>query len=581
MTFRAKPVATRPRRASHDDRGRRNLYLNVGFGIAVALAVVILVGVGGVSWYREHLLAAASVNGQSITRDEFKARASLEIWRLDQQVARVNEALRAGRLTSAEASQSIQTITNQTATATLYPKIVEGLVDARIQAGLAQAAGITVTPAQIDAKIAAESTTPEERHVWVIAVKPQVDTGKTIPTDAQKVAAKKIADQALTDITTGGKKWEDVAKAVSTDSSKATGGDIGWIDKNAAEDQPFLDAVFAAAQDKPSSVVIGIDGTYRIGRVTEISPATVDPAWITKLTDAGHTVDAYRKVIEAEVIRQSLEDKVLADVTKSDKQRDVLEIAIQAPQAPPSAKAIKVRHILFSPNHDPTAASSVAADDPAWTTAKLAAQKAYDDLKKDPSKFDAMARSLSDESSAKGETGTGGKLPYVDDTGTFVKEFADAVLKDGLKAGDLLEPIKTSFGWHVIQVMYRPPDLDQMKKLRDQIAAGADFGTLARDNSESSESGKGGALGWVVKGQLDDRQTAAIFAAPVGGLSDIVEIKAGGIFLFKVLSEKTSLPDATQLAMLKNGAFQNWYRQKKDAVTITRDILTDAGLTTP
>jgi parvulin-like peptidyl-prolyl isomerase len=412
-------------------------------------------------------------------------------------------------------------------------------------------------------------------------VTPQIDSGKTVPTDAQKAAAKKIADQALTDITTGAKKWVDVAKAVSTDSSKATGGDIGWIDKSATEDKAFLDAVFAAAQDKPTAVLVGADGTYRIGRVTEIAPAAVDPAWTTKLTDAGFTVDAYRKVIESEVVRQSLEDKVLADVTKSDKQRDVLEIAIQAPQKPPSAQAIKVRHILFSPNHDPSAASTVAADDPAWTAAKLAAQKAYDDLKKDPSKFDAMARTLSDESSAKGDTGTGGKLPYVDTDGSFVKEFADAVLKDGLKAGDLLEPIKTSFGWHVIQVMYRPPDLDQMKKIRDALAAGGDFATLAKDNSETGEAGKGGAVGWVVKGQLDDRLTAAIFAAPVGGLSDIVEIKGGGTFLFKVLSEKTALPDATQLDLLKSRAFQNWYGQKKDAVTVTRDILTDAGLATP
>jgi parvulin-like peptidyl-prolyl isomerase len=578
MTFRAKPVANRPRRQSRDGQSRRNTYLNVAFGLAVFIAVVILIGVAGVTYYRQHLAAAATVGGQTITRDDFSDAAAIEVWRLQQTVNRVQAALSAGKLTSAEANQQIQSLNSQGQTQQLAPVVLERLIDARIQAPLAAEMGVTATPEQIDARITEDATTPEQRHAWIIAVRPQVDTGKTDPTDAQKAAAKKIADQALVDVTTGGKKWEDVAKAVSTDSSSTSGGDLGWIDKNSPEDQKYLDAIFAAEPNKPTTVLEGEDGSYLIGRVTEVSAASVDNAWEQKLIDAGLKVETYRKVVAAEVIRKGLEDKAIADATKATNQRQVSEIAIQAPQTPPGEKAVKVRHILFAPNHDAQAAQNVPADDPAWSVAQLAAEKAYGELQKDPSKFDAYAREKSDEAAAQGDTGTGGKLPYIEDNGQFVQEFVDAVLKDGLKPGDILPPVKTQFGWHVIQIMYRPPDIDEMKSLRDQAVAGKDFADLARNYSDGNEAGKGGDKGWIGPGLLDQRLLDAIYATQVGGISEIVDIKSAGLFLYKVVAERTQAPDADELISIKQRAFQNWYGEKKDAVTVTRELLADLGL---
>lgn len=578
MTFRAKPVANKPRRQTRDAHGRRNTYLNIGFGIAVVVAVLILVGVAGVSYYSDHLKAAATVGGQSITRDDFKAAAQIEVWRLQQQQSRIQAAVAAGRLTNAQAQQQLQTLQQQGSAESLTPMVVERLIDARIQADLAKEQGITVTPEEIDAKVVEESTTPEQRHAMIISVRPEVDAGKAGPTDAQKAAAKKIADQALVDVTTGGKKWEDVAKSISTDSSASTGGDLGWIDKDAAEDPKWLDAVFAAEPNKPTAVIEGDNGEYMIGRVTEVAPATVDQAWVEKLKDAGLSVDEYRAEVGSEVLRQELEDKAIADAEAADKQRHILELAFQAPATPPTDDAVKVRHILFSPDDAPDKAADVPPDDPAWSVAQLGAQKAYDELKKDPSKFDAMARDQSDESSAQGDTGTGGKLGWVDSGTNFVQEFKDAVLKPGLKAGDVLPPFKTEFGWHVAQIMYKPPDRTEMETLRSQIAAGKDFKTIARDYSDGNEAGKGGDKGWVAPGLMDARQLGAIFATPVGGLSDIVEIKDGGLFLYKVLEERTQKPDAEQRDTIKARAFQNWYGEKKDAVTVTRPILTDLGI---
>ena len=62
--------------------------------------------------------------------------------------------------------------------------------------------------------------------------------------------------------------------------------------------------------------------------------------------------------------------------------------------------AIKVRHILYSPNGDPSAAAEVAETDPAWSEAELKARATYDKLKADPSQFDSLARAESDEDQA-------------------------------------------------------------------------------------------------------------------------------------------------------------------------------------
>ena len=573
MTFRVKPV---DRGRVGRDPNRRTLYMNIGFGVAVVVAVLILVIVGGTSWYGQHLAAAATVNGQTITKDQFTERATVEAFRLQQRAVRIQADVSAGRLTQAQADTKLKSIQDQETASTFVPAIIEKLIDTRLQATLAQQAGITVPASEVDQRILDEKTRKEERHAWMIALKPAVDTGKTDSTDAQKATAQKTLEDALAQIKSGTKSWEDVAKSISTDPSSTKGGDLGWITTDAGEDADWQAAVFKLDVNGLTDVIAGADGTYRIGRVTDIAPAQVDPLWDQKMADAKVNPAAFRAAIESEAIRQALEDKVVADDSASGPQRRVAEIFIAAPSSTPGSKAIKVRHILYAPKHDAQGAKDVPVTDPSWATAQAEAQKAYDTLKADPTKFDALARAESDEPAAKGDNGTGGKLPYFDETSVgngLDASFAAQIFKDGLKPGDLILPFKSAFGWHVVQVMYFPPDSDQMKKIKDQAAAGADFLQLARDNSEGPKSGLGGQIGWVAHGQLDERLIKAIFAAQIGGLSDIVDIPGDGIHLFKVLEEKTAVPDADQLKTIKSNAFSNWYTAQKDAATITRNIL--------
>ena len=65
MTQRARPGSDRPR--TWDARTRRSMLLNIGFGLTVAVALLLLLVAAGVAWYGDHMAAAATVNGQTIT----------------------------------------------------------------------------------------------------------------------------------------------------------------------------------------------------------------------------------------------------------------------------------------------------------------------------------------------------------------------------------------------------------------------------------------------------------------------------------------------------------------------------------
>jgi parvulin-like peptidyl-prolyl isomerase len=581
MTFRAKPVVKRTSRPSWEAQDRRNFYLNVGFGLIVLLAVVILAIAAGLTFYNDHLASVGSVDGQTLSKDQLRDRVTVDSWRLNESDRRIRTAVVAGRLTEAQGTSQTQSNTQQRQQ--IAAVSLERLIDTTLQAKLATQEGVTVSPADIDAQLLVEATTPESRHAWLIAVAPVIDLGAIGPTDAQKATAKATADQALKDIT-GGKAFTDVAKTVSTDAATAAqGGDMGWIGADdASADEAFVKAIFAAPVNTPTAVIEGSDGVFRIGQATEIDAASVDTAYQAKIQNDGVKLDLYRAVVAGDVLHKKLQDKLVADVTGPGPQRRVSDIYVSEPAPNLGPDAVKVRHILYSPKGDPSNASSVPDTDPAWAAAQAEATATYVRLKSSPNLFDAIARKESQEVQAQGPTGSGGKLPFFDSASSVDAAFKAAILAPGVKDGDILAPVKSAFGWHVIQIMYHGTEAAHMAILKGEADNGADFAVLARDNSFASSAGIGGDLGWIAKGQLDDRLIAAIFATPIGKVSDLVTIAGDGTYLFKVVAEETRTPEGRQLAQLTSTAFSKWYDAKKSAAAITRDpsITTPATTTT-
>ena len=68
---------------------------------------------------------------------------------------------------------------------------------------------------------------------------------------------------------------------------------------------------------------------------------------------------------------------------------------------------------------------------------------------------------------------------------------------------------------------------EKAEKLRKELAAGADFATLAKENSTCPSSTQGGDLGYFGRGQMVPAFEKAAFALKPGQISDVVETQFG------------------------------------------------------
>ncbi|MDX1518319.1 MAG: peptidylprolyl isomerase [Woeseiaceae bacterium] len=110
---------------------------------------------------------------------------------------------------------------------------------------------------------------------------------------------------------------------------------------------------------------------------------------------------------------------------------------------------VSARHILITPNE--------IIDD---ATARQRLQDAYERIR-DGEDFAELAKLLSDDA---GSANSGGELGWAG-PGTFVPEF-DAVVSD-LEIGELSEPFRSQFGWHIVEVLDRRV-YDNTEDLKEQ-----------------------------------------------------------------------------------------------------------------
>jgi parvulin-like peptidyl-prolyl isomerase len=570
MTLRARPVARRRGRAGWDPGDRRNSLINLGFFLAIGFSVLLLVGYAGYSWYNDHFGAAATVNGVTITNDQLRNRLRVENFRLSYFESRITTLLAKGRLTEAEFQGQLQFVEQQRQQ--LAAIALDRLVDVSLQGTLAAERSIQVTEDEITAEVLEESTDPEQRHVWMIEIEPDVDpeTGEVTP-DLRRVA---LGDaQRALDRLRAGESWEDVARTVSDSGIAPVAGDLGWLQEESGYDEAFMAAVFDAELNTPTEIIEGEDGVFRIGRATEMAAAEVDTTFEARLQSDNITMEDYRAVARGDLVRKKLAEAVVAEMSQPGPQRHVLEIFLPEPNESTlgAEPGVKVRHILFAPKDDSQAAADLPDDDPAWAAAKKEADDAYAAIRANPSLFDAMARAESDEPSA---VQTGGKQPWYYDSSSLDTAFKEAIMADGLEPLQLLEPVKTEFGWHVIQFMRPSGDGETayLEELRAEIVDAIDFRNAARDNSENQEAEPDGDIGWIAKGQLTDLLDSAIFSTEIEAMSEVVTVSGDGDHLYWIIAEETRSPTEDQLAIFEDTGFQNWYTAQKGAADIDYNI---------
>jgi parvulin-like peptidyl-prolyl isomerase len=564
MTFRARPTTkpTTRRRGSQADNARRNLYFNLGFGLIVLVAVLLLVGAGAASWIGQHWAAVATVNGVSITKDQLNDRVKIETFKLSDAESRTRASVQAGHISAAQGQQVLQYIAQQQQQ--VSSAALEDAIDTELILQLGAKRGVTPTDAAVQAQVTKDATTVESRHVFQIAIVPEVSPGASAATDAQVVAAQAKADGLLADLKAG-KAWEDVVKESGDATAEADNGDLLFIDQGSTTpDKAFVDALFALAAPGYTDVIKGSDGTFRIGRLTEIAPAQVDPTYTQRITDAGISLDAYKRVDSAIVVGSLITAQLTAEVVDAPSEQRQVSVMVLEDNSGQGVLpgAVLVKHILYSPNHDPSGASALKADDPAWATAKQEAEDAYAKLEAGTATFASLAASSDDTGSA----ATNGFLTYfsqADTTTQLDPAFAAAIYAPGLTPGELLPPVQSAFGWHVIEFVSADDPTTRATQLAAEAAApGADFAKLALDNSIDPSATNGGSLGWIAKYQLPADQEAAISGLSAGQISAPVSA-SDGIRIFKVTDVQTRLPDADQVATLQSDAFNNWYQGVK------------------
>ncbi|MFW5953690.1 MAG: SurA N-terminal domain-containing protein [Guyparkeria sp.] len=116
----------------------------------------------------------------------------------------------------------------------------------------------------------------------------------------------------------------------------------------------------------------------------------------------------------------------------------------------------RVRHILVQVGDD--------ADAPEVDAAREAVEEARDAIASGEASFDEMAAELSDDSSSRDEGGDLGRVREGDIAESFDRALAS------LEVGELSEPVRTRFGWHLIEVY----DMDKaevppLEEARDEL----------------------------------------------------------------------------------------------------------------
>jgi peptidyl-prolyl cis-trans isomerase D len=112
---------------------------------------------------------------------------------------------------------------------------------------------------------------------------------------------------------------------------------------------------------------------------------------------------------------------------------------------------------------------------------------------------------------------------------------------------------------------------DQAKTVLTRLKAGEDFAALAAElSSDTSNSTKGGDLGWMYKGQMVTEFDTAVWSMKVGEISQPVKTSFG-YHIIQVLGHEKRQLTADELSSAKSTAYQNYISDLKTAAKITKN----------
>lgn len=558
MTLRSRPVLDRKHRPRWQDELRTQQLTIIGFAVAIAVALGIFGAAAWNGYWEAHFRPVAAVGATTFDRADLEQRTKILT---AETISRVSELQ--AQLTGSARDQVIQQQIDQISLNfnSIDTTAAQSLVDQQVLAAKADELGISVTDDDVDAALAERYALPERVRARLILVESLPDDAQPDdePTDEQKAAAQEEAQTAL-DRVEGGEDFAAVATDVSDDFTSSIGGELGWFE---ADDSAYGE-YFAALADADVGDLVGpieTDRGYAVLELLDRRDATADGGLRQVLSDQGVDEATYREYVRGEALLQAYRDYFADSVATSPAaQQRVAQIRI----APVSGSVVpqeRARHILIQPL--PDAQDQSEATEQEWDAALEQAREVEAQLKEDGADWWAIAEESSNDP---GSATRGGDLGWYDPTDPpFVEPFN--VELANLDVGDISDPIRTDFGWHVIQkTAERESPTAQAAELVDQLRADPDsFGDVARDVSEDYQTAnEGGELGWVARYQLGAAQEDAIFGlSDVDEISDPVDAGSSGIFIYQLLESSDSREiEPERLDQIRTSGFQRWLQEE-------------------
>lgn len=557
MSFRNRPVLDRKHRPRWQDELRTQQLIVAGFAVAIAVAIGIFAATAWSNHYESHLRPVAAVGKVTYNVDDLTGRMDLIGSELQEQYLDLADNIGGVRDPIIEQGQQAiqQELDRIVSTAT------DSLVLGRILADASRRYGISVGEAEVSAEVARRQSLGERLKLSLITVPalPKDAEAGAKPTDADWARAEAEINE-IADAIMGGADFAATATEKSGDPSAASGGALGWVE---ADDQVYA-TYFSEAHAAARGSLVGPikdDSGYHILRLDDRQAARVNQRLKDLLAAAGVSDESYRAYVRGELLRSAFRDYFTNTVmTPYQPQRHVAEIFIAAQQGVPVPQQ-RVRHFLAQPL--PGEADQSTATDAQWAAALERAET----FRAEASKPDADWFTLAKESDDTGSGSRGGDLGWYDPaSSTFVPEFKAAIA--ALDIGELSQPVKTQFGYHVIQITARRTTAgDQAATLVATLRDDPDqFAELAREQSEdASTSSEGGDLGWVIPYQLEKERSDAIFAlTDPDQISDPVETPSG-FYIFKLIasSELRWVP-TKDLEQVRQSGFNRWVTEIRD-----------------
>jgi parvulin-like peptidyl-prolyl isomerase len=168
-------------------------------------------------------------------------------------------------------------------------------------------------------------------------------------------------------------------------------------------------------------------------------------------TATGMTESDFRQMVRQDLLRQKLYEDVTKDTPATAEQVNAQHILVAIRTPAPTATPTTEGGPTATPTAEgaPTATPTPEPRDDAQALALITEIRQRIDAGED---FAALAKQYSDDPGSKEQ---GGELGWFARDMGLVKEFEDAAFQ--LQAGEISQPVKTQFGYHLIKVLERDP----------------------------------------------------------------------------------------------------------------------------